>query len=163
MDDQKAQQFLHRLQKPGRFRLFLLTRLPQAWAAGLRLEAASRTHSVISLKYGYRNQNPFRSIYFAALGMAAEMSTGMLGFMYVRAANKKVSMLLVHHSGDFTKKAVGRIYFTCKDGAAIRQAIEAAIATNEPQTVDATSIGRDAQGDDVARFTFRWSFKVRPN
>jgi hypothetical protein len=163
MNDVKANHFLERLQKPVWFRLFLLARLPLAWMAGLRLEEASRQHAVISLKYGYRTKNPFRSIYFAALSMAAEMSSGLLGFMYVRAAEEKVSMLLVHQSGDFTKKAVGRIHFTCRDGNALKQAIEMAIRTGEPQTVDTHSVGHDSQKDEVAHFTLRWSFKVKSN
>ncbi len=161
IDDARAEQFLKLLRKPLRFKLFLLTRLPLAFLAGLRLECADFEGARVSIRFSFLNKNPFRSTYFAALSMAAEMTTGLPGFVYAQSANQKVSMLLVGMKGNFTKKAVGLSTFTSKDGLKIREGIERAIESGEAQTVEAQSIGLNEKGEEVARFDFTWSFKAK--
>ena len=157
----QPEEFIHMLTKTGRFRLFLISRLPLAWLAGVRLENVTQQQAQVSIKYGYRNKNPFQSIYFAALSMAAEMSTGLLGFMHVYQSNPRISMLVVNMGADFTKKAVGKIIFTCNDGHKIAETIQRSIDTGEGQTITAVTTGVDEQDEPVATFTFTWSFKPK--
>lgn len=127
--------------------------------AGLRLVELSEDHSVVSIRYKYLTQNPFRSVYFACLAMAGELASGVLSIVHVHGS--AVSMLVVHMEADFTKKAVGKIIFTCLDGPVIRKAVEESKQTGEGRTVVATSIGTDEAGDKVAEFRITWSFKAR--
>jgi len=60
------------------FRFFLLKSLPAAFFSGLRVQSLSTSSAVVRIRYSWFSKNPFRSIYFAVLGMAAEMSTGIL-------------------------------------------------------------------------------------
>ena len=146
---------------PVRFRLFLLARLPMAYMAGLRVTALTGEHATVRVPYKYLNKNPFQSIYFACLSMAAELSTGLLCMMQVYKSVPAISMLVVHMEADFTKKAVGNITFTCHDGKAIAEAVEKTKATGEGVTVIATSIGVDESGDQVASFRYTWSLKAK--
>ena len=161
IDEDRAKRFLKRLKKSFRFKLFLLTRLPLALLAGLRLEEAVLDKTVISIPFTYFSKNPFRSTYFAALSMAAEMSTGIPGFVFVMAADKPISMLLTDMEGQFSKKAVGRTYFSSEDGWLVREAVARASESTEAQTVWVRSIGRDSEGKEICRSRFHWSFKAK--
>ena len=146
---------------PVRFRLLMLARLPMAYIAGLKVTALSHEQASVSIPYKYLNKNPFNSIYFACLSMAAELSTGVLCMMHIYQSAPAVSMLVVHMDADFTKKAVGRILFTCHDGEQIYKAAEKTKATGEGVTVIATSTGVDENGDQVAEFRYTWSLKAK--
>lgn len=156
-----AAAFRQLVTSPVKFRLFLLTRLPMAYLAGLRVASLTPEHASVSIKYKYLTQNPFRSIYFACLSMAAELSTGALCMMYVYKASPAVSMLVVHMEATFTKKATGKITFTCHNGQQIQEAVARTKATGEGVTLTATSIGVDEAGDQVAEFRFTWSLKAK--
>ena len=84
---------------------FIGAKIPLAWAAGVRVESVAADSCAISLPYGWRSQNPFKSIYFAAQAMAAEMSTGMLGELACQSAPASIAMLVVGMEAEFVKKA----------------------------------------------------------
>lgn len=153
--------FKKRLGNPFAFRYFLLTKVPAAYFAGVRLEKLEMEEAAISVQYSWFNKNPFRSIYFAVLLMPAEISTGILciGNLYKR--NPGVSMLLIHAEGNFLKKATGKIIFTCTDGLLVNEAVDKAISTGEATTVRCHSIGKNEKQEIVADFYFTWSFKAR--
>jgi predicted RNA-binding protein YlxR (DUF448 family) len=93
--------------------------------------------------------------------MAAEMSTGLLGFMQVYKRKPAVSMLVVKLEAQYYKKATGRTYFVCENGEQIQKAVEETIATKEPKTVLATSVGKNSNGELIAEFNILWSFKAK--
>jgi len=146
---------------PLKFKLFLLTRLPSAFFAGIRIKDADEERCVTTVPYKWFTRNPFRSTYFACLSMAAEMSTGVLAMTHIQGRKPTVSLLVVKLEANYFKKAVGRTYFKCMDGGLIRQAIEQAVATGEGTTARACSIGENEAGEVVAEFFITWSFKVR--
>jgi len=146
---------------PLKFRWFMLSKLPMGFISGLKLDALDATASTVSVGFKWVNQNPFRSLYFAVLSMAAELSTGVQAFAQVYGRKPAVSMLVVKMNAEFYKKAVGTIRFTCTDGVLIEEAIEKSIATKEGVTVDCTSVGFNEAHEPVARFIFTWSFKAK--
>ena len=153
--------FQQQISNPWKFRWFLLMKLPTAWFAGLRLQQMDASSAVVRVKFGWRNQNPFRSMYFAVQAMAAEMSTGLLASGQVYQRTPAVSMLVLDCKGTFLKKATGVILFTCEDGELLAQAVDEAIQSNEPRTVTCTSLGRNESGELVSEFAITWSFKAR--
>jgi acyl-coenzyme A thioesterase PaaI-like protein len=154
------QAFRQQVLNPLKLRLFLLRKLPMAWLAGLRLTIITPEAATVTIRYKYLTQNPFRSIYFAALAMAAELASGIQAMLHTQGGGP-VSMLVVGLQAEFSKKAVGLITFTCPDGAAIAQAVAKSRATGEVRTVVCTSTGRDEAGDVVAVFQVTWSFKAK--
>ncbi|SHN43415.1 DUF4442 domain-containing protein [Chitinophaga sp. CF418] len=143
-----------------KFSLFLLWKLPSAWLAGVRLKQLEEGQCTTVVPFRWLSQNPFRSTYFACLAMAAEMSTGLLSIMYTRAAApRRVSMLVTGMEASFVKKATGKTWFTCQDGAAIKAAIARTAATGEPEVLTVNSIGKSRDGTLIASFAITWSFK----
>ena len=146
---------------PVRFAVFKLIKLPAAFIAGLKVGYIDEEQTVILVKHGWLNQNPFKSMYFAVQAMAAEMSTGLFPVGQTYKRNPPVSMLVVGLEAKFIKKATGLISFTCKDGLKIAQMIDEAIATGEGRTIVCTSSGTNEQGEVVAEFNITWSFKSK--
>ncbi|MGV3595223.1 MAG: thioesterase, partial [Sediminibacterium sp.] len=97
--------FRKQISNPLKFRFFLLQRLPSAFFSGLKIRSFDQNQSVIGVRYSWFSQNPFRSMYFAVQSMAAEMSTGILGFAQIYQRKPSVSMLVLKVEGHFTKKA----------------------------------------------------------
>ncbi|HEY4111926.1 DUF4442 domain-containing protein [Puia sp.] len=156
-----ASPFLRLIRSPLKVKLFLLTNLPSAFFSGLRIPEVDGDHCVVTVAYRWFTRNPFRSTYFACLSMAAEMSTGVLAMARVYKHTPSVSMLVVHSEAAYFKKATGLTRFVCNDGAAIKAAVDQAIATGDSATVKARSIGTNAAGDPIAEFFITWSFKVK--
>jgi acyl-coenzyme A thioesterase PaaI-like protein len=160
-DTPKRAAFRQNLLNPVKQRLFLLTKLPMAGLAGVRVQQLTATEATVTVPFKYLTKNPFRSIYFACLSMAAEMASGVMAMLYTSTNDRPVSMLVVGMQADFTKKATTRIAFTSTDGPAIAQAVAETLATGEGRTVVCTSTGRDAAGDTVAEFRITWSFRAK--
>ena len=158
---QPAEKLRTAMLSPLQQKVFLWSKLPAAAFMGCRIDRFETTAAAVSLPMGWRSQNPFRSIYFAAQCAAAELSTGLLALYHTTASGKPVSMLVANMSGEFIKKATSRTEFTCTSGEAIAAAIQRAIETSEGQTVAVESIGRQASGEIVARFSFTWTFKAK--
>jgi hypothetical protein len=144
-----------------KFYLFLLLKLPAAWICGVRLSSLNQESCITSIKHRWLNQNPFGSIYFACLSMAAELSTGLPAFLYIRKSNKPVSMLLTGMESKFIKKAKGRIQFTCITVNGINEQLGKLIKSGDQCTMNIESKGYNDAGEEVASFTFIWSFKYR--
>ena len=144
-----------------KFNIMLLTQLPIAWIAGLKLFSYSEEACSISVKLGFLNKNPFKSMFWAVQGMAAELSSGLLCIDNIKKSKHHVSMLVVEQKAQFFKKAKGKIIFSCKQGMDIKDIIQKAIATKESQTITLKSDGIDEAGDKVSSFEFVWSFKLK--
>ncbi len=141
--------------------LFLFLKIPISWIAGVRLKEMNDEICITKVKFGWLNQNPFNSMFWAVQGMAAEFSTGFLCAEKIRKSGKKISMLVVHNQAEFTKKAVGRVTFSCLQGKELDAVLQKAIETGEGQTLTLFSEGKDQKGDVVSKFAFTWSFKVK--
>lgn len=147
--------------KRSTFNKFTWIKLPIAKIAGIKLHYNDESKSQTQVKLGWLNQNPFKSMFWAVQGMAAELSTGVLCISKIQKSGQKISMLVVGLEANFTKKAVGKIIFTCDQGAELDEVLKKAIETGEGQTLQMKSIGIDEKGDQVSEFIFNWSFKLK--
>lgn len=150
-----------RMLNPLLLRLYFLLKLPLALAAGVRLRALEPQRCEASVPYGWRSTNPFRSTYFAALAMAAELSTGALTLLAVRSAPASIAMLITHMEASYGKKATGTVIFTCEEGGRVFEAVAETLRTGEPAAARVRTVGRMATGEVAAEFTFTWSVKRR--
>lgn len=146
---------------PSKLNTFLFFKLPSAYWNGVRVKQISKDECIVTVKHRWINQNPFNSMYFAVQAMAAELTTGALVMCKIKESGKKISMLVANNKGNFTKKATGRITFTCKDGYLIEEAIQRAIETGEGQTFWMKSLGIDEKGDQVSEMDFEWSIRIK--
>lgn len=146
---------------PAKLNTFLFFKLPSAFWSGVRVKVIEDTTCVATVKHRWFNQNPFNSMYFAVQAMAAELTTGALVMKQIKDSGKSISMLVANNKCSFTKKATGRITFTCTDGNLITEAIKNTIATGEGQTFWMKSIGTDKKGDQVSTMEFEWTIRIK--
>lgn len=146
---------------PSKLNTFMFFKLPSAFWGGVRVKSIEETVCKVTVKHRWFNQNPFNSMYFAVQAMAAEFTTGALVMFQIKQSGKSVSMLVANNKSSFTKKATGRITFTCNQGNLIKETIQKAIDTMEGQTVWLTSLGVNENGEQVSEMQFEWTIKVR--
>jgi hypothetical protein len=141
--------------------LYLLFKLPAAFFCGVRIKSIENHKCIVAVRHRWINQNPFNSIYFAVQAMAAELSTGALVMRSIRKSNKNIAMLVANNKATFSKKATGRIIFTCNDAAVIEQAVKKSIDTGEGQTFWMKSIGTNEKGELISEMDFEWTIKTK--
>ena len=146
---------------PRKINWFMLFKLPLGYLSGMRVKEVSKTKAVVVIRHKWINQNPFKSMFWAAQGMAAEMPTGILVMKAIADSKRKVSMLVTHQEAQFFKKATGRITFSCTGGDDIRKTIQKSIDTGEGQLIVLSATGVNTDGVAVSKFQFHWSIKVK--
>ncbi len=146
---------------PSKLNTFSMLKLPSAYLCGVRVKYLEDEKCEVTVKHRWMNQNPFKSMFWAVQGMAAELSTGALMIGKIQESGKRISMLVTSNNATFTKKATGRIVFTCNDGHLIDEALQKTIETGEGQTVWMKSVGVNEEGIEVSTFNFEWSVKVK--
>ncbi len=156
-----AQTFLELLHHPIKSRLYLFWKIPSAFFSGVRIEYADETKAMVSIPYTWFSSNPFNSIYFACLSMAAELSTGILAMLPLYKQSPAVSMLITQSEAKYQKKAKGLITFTCEDGLLIKQCVKEAMTSGKTTSIAARSVGKDEAGNVIATFVFTWSFRIK--
>ncbi len=160
-DQTKIERLSRRLSSPWILRGFMLTKLPLGLFAGIRVVDLDTEICRTTVPYGWRTTNPFRSTYFAALSMAAELSTGALAMLAVELAPASMAMLITDLDAKFVKKATGKTTFTCDGGGAIFGAVHETLDSDQPTVARVETVGRSTDGVEVCRFHFDWSFKRR--
>ncbi len=146
---------------PTKLNAFLFLKLPAAFLCGVRVKSIAIEKCVATVKYRWLNQNPFNSMYFAVQAMAAELTTGALVMYQIKKSGKNISMLVANNKANYSKKAIGRITFTCNEGHTIKEAIQKTIASGEGETIWLKSIGIDEKGDQVSEMDFEWSIRLK--
>ena len=146
---------------PSKLNKYLMFKLPAAYFTGVRTKVLNDNSCVVTVKHRWVNQNPFKSMFWAVQGMAAELTTGALVMQKIRESDKRISMLVASNNASFTKKATGLITFRCDEGIKINDAIAKAIETGEGQTVWLNANGVNTDGVEVSSFNFEWTLKVK--
>ena len=146
---------------PIKFWLYMLAKLPRGCVAGLKLIQLEPGQAAVQVKYKWLTQNPFGSMYFAVLSMAAEFSSGILCLANIYKSDPAISMLVVKMESHFYKKAVGVITFTCSDGDAIIDIVKTAKETGEGVTLVSKSTGVNQNSEVIAEFFITWSLKAK--
>ena len=153
----EALSYQKKMCNPLIFWFAMLVKLPSAVFWRLKMVRLDREHCVVSIPYFWRSQNPFKSIYFAALAGAAELSTGALCQLAL-AGKGSFSMLVVDFRAEYSKKANTKIQFTCEQGAELFSLIDT-LKPGETNQLTMRSVGKNKSGEEVARFFITWSFK----
>lgn len=145
----------------GKLNTFSFFKLPSAWWCGVRLRYIDKKKAVVTVRHRWFNQNPFKSMFWAVQGMAAELTTGAMVIDQIQDSGRQISMLVANNTANFSKKATGKITFTCKDGDRIKEALDKTIATGEGQTLWMKSVGMNEAGVVVSTFNFEWTLKLK--
>lgn len=160
-DEKSLQAIMGVFTSPFKFRMMLLTRLPMGFLSGMRIHHIDRNRCEVDIRYKWLNKNPFKSTFWAVLGMAAEMSSGAMILLYTHGQKPSIATLVTATEARYYKKAVGRTRFICESGPDIAAAAAQTIATGEGVEVRCPMKGFNDQGELVAEFSFTWSLKAR--
>jgi hypothetical protein len=148
---------------PFKFRMIMWSQLPLGFWVGMRVRELNENRCTVTIPYKKLNANPFRSTFWAVLGMAAEMSSGALLTLFTYKQKPSISLLVGHQTGTFTKKAVGTTTFVCESGPEIKAAVIKAAETGEAVEVLCPVKGYNDAKEMICEFTFTWSLKARKN
>lgn len=160
--DQKNLRFVQRvLNNRLLFKIVMLFQVPLNFLTGMRIREINEDSCTVTVPYRWRNKNPFKSTFWAVLGMAAELSTGALVKMYTYKLEPSIAIIVGDCTGEFIAKAQDLTTFVCNDGRRIAATVKKAVKTGEPQEVLCKTIGYSQEGEEVARFTFTWKMKRR--
>ncbi|MGJ1312188.1 hypothetical protein ACS126_06180 [Sphingobacterium lactis] len=88
------------------FKQLLTSQIPIAWIAGVRLESFSDNEMQTSVELDFLNQNPFKSMFWAVEGMAAEFAGGMMMLSKIEQSGQNIATLVIKNEATFTKKAM---------------------------------------------------------
>ena len=144
---------------PFYFRMAMLAKLPSVIFWGIGVKTLNHEKCEVTLPFTWKTQNPFKSIYFAALAGAAELSTGLLCQLAI-AGKGKFSMLVVDFRAEFHKKASTKTTFSCENGEELFALINQMKAEDTSQFTT-ISLGKNTTGEVVAKFYVTWSFKKK--
>ena len=161
MLSQKQIKFRDSFSSSFKQKLYYFKNLPMALISGIKLTRLDEEKSIAEVPYRWRNKNPFRSMYFAVLSMAAELSTGAPALLSLKGTDADVVLIIVNLKAEFVKKATTKITFVCEDYKLFHQAIAQLEKVGDTEEVTAKTVGINTDGDEVARFEFTWSFKLR--
>lgn len=146
-----------KMMNPFIFWWAMLFKLPTAVFWRLKMAQLDSEKCLVSIPYFWRSQNPFKSIYFAALAGAAELSTGALCQLAL-SGKGSFSMLVIDFRAEYRKKASTQILFACDQGEELFRLIDS-LKPGETNQLAMLSIGKNTSGEEVARFFITWSFK----
>ena len=146
---------------PTSIKWYSLLKLPAAYFSGVRVQTVDDNACLVCVRLKWINQNPFKSMFWAVQGMAAELATGALLMRLLHTTNIKASMLVIETKATFSKKAVGLISFECNQGEELKKAIIKAANDNEPQQLWLHAKGIDSLGNEVSSFSFLWTIKAK--
>tara|TARA_B100000586_G_C19746291_1_gene275984 strand:+ start:67 stop:519 length:453 start_codon:yes stop_codon:yes gene_type:complete len=144
-----------------KYNLFLLKKLPSAYFCGARIKHIDSNQCEIKIALNWFNKNPYKSMFWAAQGMAAELTTALMITDKIKKSGYDVSMLLISNNANYYKKATGLIVFNCNEGAEIDEMMNKLISSNTPQTIKLSSTGINQNNITVSKFIFEWSLKIR--
>ncbi|WP_111669821.1 DUF4442 domain-containing protein [Algoriphagus litoralis] len=152
-----ALDYQRKMTHPIIFWFAMLAKLPSAVFWRLKIKTLDTEKCEVTIPYFWRSQNPFKSIYFAALAGAAELSTGALCQLAL-AGNGQFSMLVVDFRAEYSKKANTKTTFSCHQGSELFDLI-GGMQIGETAQLTMISEGKNSSDETVAKFYVTWSFK----
>lgn len=150
---------INQLLKRRNFLLFALAKVPLLALSGTRLISVDTDKSVVQMRERWINRNPFGSIYFAALSMAAEFCSASTVLLALEKQSIKFKFLVTSFEATFVKKAKGKVSFHNSDFPKVDQMLRN--AESGQQTVVQTRVTAvNEVGETIASFKVEWSFKA---
>jgi hypothetical protein len=119
---------------------------------------------VLMMSLDRRTRNHVRSMYIGAMVVGVDMVTGFTAMVRIRESKQKVIPIFKDLTANFLKRAEGDVYFICREGKTITDAVEKTITTGERVNipVQVTATVPNKFGDEpVAEFTITLSVKEK--
>ena len=138
------------------FRMGMLRKLPSVFFWGIRIIDLTTKASILTIPYNWKTQNPFSSMYFAALAGAAELSTGALCQLHL-ADRTPHSMLVTNFTIEYVKKANTLITLTCEQGDEVEKFLNGLTQKGDSGRITLISEAINSKQELVATAKITWS------
>jgi hypothetical protein len=145
------------LRNKWKLRLWMLRKLPMGLLSGMYITALDASHCTVLLKDRWWIHNPFRSVFWAVMSMAAELSTGAL--LVTQAQPAGIQFILVGFEAKFLKKAKGKSFYFCHTGEEVARAISNTLNTTAPTIITLPVLAQDTSGALLAEFKCYWQLR----
>lgn len=144
-------------------RLWSFLRVPALWYVRPSVVELTDERAVVKIPFRRRTKNHLGSMYFGVLCMGADCAGGLIAMKRIRDSGYRVSLLFKDFTAEFLRRAEGPAHFTCSEGQAIGDLVEAALASEERQNLPVTVVATVPSVDHVpvARFVLTLSLKKR--
>ena len=146
-----------------KFKIYLMLKLPMGFLSGMRIRKLTEETCEVTVPYKWINKNPFKSTFWAVLGMAAEMNGAALLLQYTQNQSPSISTYPVTCEAEFVKKATDITTFKCNDGLMVKEKVLEAMKSAEGVTFETVMNGLNQNGELICKFKFLWSIKSRSN
>ena len=146
-------------------RAFAFYKIPLLFFVNPSVVKMDEEEVVISIPFQRRNKNHLNSMYFGALCIGADAAGGIIAAEALKKVKKgRGSLIFKDFQAKFLKRPEGKTLFTCKDGLAIKAAVQRAEESMERVDLQVKIIATVPEkfGDEpVAEFTLTLSLKVK--
>jgi acyl-coenzyme A thioesterase PaaI-like protein len=152
-----------RFQQTFGMRLFGWLKIPLLASVRPSVIELSETRCVIRIPLRRWSRNHLGSMYFGALAIGADCAGGLLAMDQIKRSGGGVSLVFKAFQASFLKRPESDVYFTCEEGAAIRDQVARTLVSEEritePMHVQAAVQLPDGSFEPVAEFTLELSLK----
>ena len=166
--DKTVQSAIQRLPEHMRgtwsLRIFALTQVPMILFCMPSMEELTDAVCAVRIPLNRRTRNHFKSMYFGALAVGADVAGGFLAQHHISKSERKVGLIFKSFEAKFLRRPEADVVFRSEQGVAMAKLVQRAIDTGErvDDTVDIVATTPDISGDTpVATFRLVTSLKLR--
>ncbi len=143
-------------------RLFGLLKIPLIGFVRPRVERLDADEVTIRVPLGRRTQNHWKSMYFGALAIGADLAAGTHAMFAVdeekRNSGTKIGFVFKDVQAEFLRRPDHDVFFHSRDGKKVAAAVADAVRTGERINIP-VPVECVAGGETVATFTLTLSLK----
>jgi len=154
---------LERFRQTFGIRLFGWMKIPLLASVRPSVIELSEARCVIRVPLRRWTRNHLGSMYFGALAIGADCAGGLLAMDQIKRSGGGVSLVFKAFQASFLKRPESAVYFICEGGAAIRDQVRRALASEdritEPMAIQAAVKLPDGTFEPVAEFVLELSLK----
>ena len=125
--------------------------------SGMHITEINEESCTVVLRDRWWIRNPFGSVFWAVMSMAAELSTGALVLAYTQQPG--IQFILVGFEGKFLKKAKGKSFYFCHAGKEVARSASNILNTTAPDIIILPVLAQDASGQLLAEFKCHWQLR----
>ena len=143
---------------------FTFSKIPLAFFASPKITQFDKEAIVVRIPLCFRTRNHLKCMYFGALTIGADLSSGFLAYELIRCSGKPVHLIFKSMNVQFLKRAESAVYFTCRDGQNIHALVDKALTSKEREEILLTVVATtpDTLGDEpIATFELMLSIKLK--
>ena len=111
--------------------LFGLTQVPMIFYCRPKIVRIDDAACWVDMPLGRRTRNHFRSMYFGALAVGADVAGGFLARHHILKSHHKLSLIFKSFSAEFLKRPQAAVRTACDDGPALAAMVAEANASGE--------------------------------